>query len=208
MAAGLVASALGLAFEGRVLFEGLVVRVREGETVAVRGPSGSGKTSLLRILAGLQPIQQGEVTLDGQTPGALGWPTWRRKVRYHAQKVPNFGGTPRDLLTEVGSLRSWIGAGLGPDDPVARAQRWLLPAEAWDRPWNRLSVGEQQRILLALSMTAEPRVLLLDEPTAALDGDVAAAVERDLKGRAALWITHDDGQAERVADRVLHVGRR
>ena len=79
------------------------------------------------------------------------------------------------------------------------------------REARRLSVGEQQRVMLARALALEPRVLLLDEPTSALDGEARDAVERtllDLRGRLSLsyvLVTHDAGQAERLAERVLRL---
>lgn len=200
----LAATDLEQRFGERTLFEGLSFELADGETLAVLGPSGSGKSTLLRLLAGLDPLAQGEVRLDGRTMAQWGSPAWRVEVRFVPQRVPTLMGTPAALVQRAKALKSWGGRTI--DDPVARAEGWALPPEAWDQPWHELSGGEQQRVLLAVGLTAEPRVLLLDEPTSALDGGAAAAVEAELAGRTKIWVTHDLTQAERVADRVIRLG--
>jgi ABC-type iron transport system FetAB ATPase subunit len=197
------ATSLGRTVEGRTLFDGLDLEISPGEVLAIRGPSGCGKTTLLRALAGLDPLESGAVTLDGRTPEQWGWPCWRAEVRYLAQKVPVFPGRPRDLTGLLGTLKSWAHREVV--DPVQLALRWQLPAETWDKPWSRLSGGEQQRVMLAITLASAPTVLLLDEPTTGLDPAAAAAVEADLAGRTALWVTHDEQQAARVAGRVLEM---
>lgn len=191
---------LSRSFAGRVLFRGLDLRVAPGEVLAVRGPSGSGKTTLLRCLAWLD-APQGEVLLDGRSPAQWGVPAWRRRVAYVAQRPAHAAATPAALAVEV--LRYASQRGEPGDDPRALASRWGLPSGCWDQPWQELSGGEQQRVALALALARRPAVLLLDEPTAALDPDSRDAVEADLRCRTALWVTHDPTQAERVADRVL-----
>ena len=200
----LVATGLSRIVEERTLFDRLDLRLGPGEVLAVRGPSGCGKSTLLRALAGLDPLEAGSVTLDGRDPDAWGWPRWRAEVRYLAQKVPVFPGRPRDLVGLVRKLKGWADRTV--TDPVEVARRWHLPQQTWDKPWSRLSGGEQQRVMLAMTLASEPTVLLLDEPTTGLDPEAVAAVEADLAGRTAVWVTHDVAQIERVAARTLELG--
>lgn len=190
--------------EGRVLFSGLCLAVAAGETVVVRGPSGTGKTLLLRALAWLDPLEGGTLRLDGRTPTEWGIPEWRARVSYVSQFPATFPGTPRALLDQVVALTHQRGR--VSDDPVALAARWALPEATWDRAWAKLSGGERQRISLAVALSRRPDVLLLDEPTSAVDTEATLAIEAALRGRTALWVTHDDAQAERLGGRSLEIG--
>lgn len=188
----------------RVLFSGVDLRVGPGEAAWVSGPSGSGKTQLLRGLAWLGPLEGGTLTLDGRGPRAWGVPAWRARVAYVAQSAPSLPGTPLEYVSEVSAVAAQ--AGRDADDPVAIAEAWGLPADAWARPWVDLSGGEQQRAYLAVILSRRPAVLLLDEPTSALDAEAARAIERDLARFAAVWVTHDAAQAERVGGVQVKLG--
>lgn len=190
--------------QGRALFDGLSLELAPGDRVAVRGPSGSGKTALLRALACLDPLTSGAFTLDGKSPEAWGIPGWRSEVTWVAQRPPALGETPQEAAEQIAALQ--VQREREVDDPVALAKGWALPPDRWTQSWSTLSGGEQQRAWLAICLARRPRILLLDEPTSALDGDARAAVERELKDRTFLWVTHDDEQAERVAERTLLLG--
>ena len=195
---------LGCEVEGRWLWKNLDLTVAEGEVLAVVGPSGCGKTLLLRTLAWLQPASEGQLHLDGQSPRAWGAAAWRADVAYVAQRTGDLPGTPESL----GELFAAVALARGRDwdDPVELAQSWNLPVQVWQQPWSEISGGEAQRALLALHLARRPRVLLLDEPTAALDPAATAAVEGALRGRTVIWVTHDGIQAKRVAARTLVLG--
>jgi putative ABC transport system ATP-binding protein len=167
-----------------------------GECVAVRGPSGSGKTLFLRAIADLDP-NQGDILLDGTARDAMPAPLWRRRVTY--------------VAAEPGWWADTVGAHFQDWPAVAGlVESVLLPEACRGWPVLRLSTGERQRLGLVRALALAPRVLLLDEPTGALDPDAAAAVERLLRerfaaGTSALWVTHDVAQAARVARRALDV---
>lgn len=168
--------------------------VDRGSCVAVMGPSGAGKTLLLRAVADLDP-NTGEVTLDGQARSAITGPAWRRQVVY----VP----------AESGWWADTVGAHMARhDEALPIACRLGLPDDVLAWPVARLSTGEKQRLAIVRALSLRPPVLLLDEPTAALDADSAAAVEalmeeRLADGVAAILVTHDHAQAQRLAGRIL-----
>lgn len=162
-----------------------------GEIVGLRGPSGAGKSLLLRALADLDPTE-GEVTLDGTPRAAIPAPEWRRRVAY----VP----------AESGWWADRVGAHFS--DGAELVEALGLERAALDWEVGRLSTGERQRLAIARALALEPRVWLLDEPTAALDAEAAERVEQLLRdgrdqGAAILMVTHDAGQARHLADRML-----
>ncbi len=194
------------------------LRVGNDETVAVLGPNGAGKTTLLRALAGLNPLDRGTVVLDGETledttTGAH-VPSERRRIGVvfqdhvlfpHLSVLENVAFGPRCR----GARRS-----------VARRQAgaWLERVGLSDRAGARageLSGGQAQRVALARALACEPRLLLLDEPLAALDATTRPAIRRDLRRRLDAYggmrvvVTHDPLEAMALADRllVLEAGR-
>jgi phosphate-transporting ATPase len=171
-----------------------------GECIAVRGPSGAGKTLLLRAIADLDP-NEGLVCLDGRDRSTIPGPEWRRLVGY----VPAEPGWWADTVGE--HFSEWTAA-----SAFVKELRFPEEAKAW--PIARLSTGERLRFALIRALMVGPKVLLLDEPTAALDPASMAAVEslittRIRAGVAVLWVTHDAAQAKRMAQRlfVVNTGR-
>jgi putative ABC transport system ATP-binding protein len=167
-----------------------------GECIAVKGPSGAGKTLLLRAVADLDP-NQGLVSLEGRDRLTIPGPEWRRLVGY----VP----------AEPGWWAETVGEHFGDWNAAAADLTNLgFPEEAKSWPIARLSTGERLRLALVRALIIRPNVLLLDEPTAALDTASLTAVEfliasRIRAGLAVLWVTHDVGQAGRIARRQLAV---
>jgi ABC-type multidrug transport system ATPase subunit len=189
---------------GRTLFEDVQLELVEGEVLAVRGASGAGKTQLLRQLAGLDPLEAGELRLDGRTPDEWGAQAWRAEVQYVPQVAPPMAGTPREFAASLARLRVQRKREAG--DPLELASGWGLSATEWDKEWRSLSVGERQRALLAILLARRPSVLLLDEPTASLDPGSVEAVEQSLAASTCVWVTHHPEQAARMATRVLTLG--
>jgi len=181
----------------RLSFGPFALTVADGECVAIAGPSGAGKSVFLRMIADLDP-HVGTVRLDAASREAMPAPRWRRLVTY--------------VAAESGWWADAVAAHFGATIEPARA---LLPAvnlavEALDWPVARLSSGERQRLALVRALVQEPRALLLDEPTAALDPDATAAVEALLRrvlqrGTSIVLVSHDPRQADRLAARQFRM---
>lgn len=194
---------LGRRVDDRWLFRDLAFDLDDGDVLWVHGPSGAGKSQLLRRIAGLVD-GPGTVRWNGDDQASVAPPAWRRRVTYVGPELPRgLAPTGHALRARVRSLAHHAH---DRDDPVALAATWGLPPAAFDRPLAQLSSGEAQRLWLALVLAGGPELLLLDEPTRALDPDATAAVEASLASRTALWITHDPAQGERVASQRLSVG--
>ena len=170
------------------------IELAAGECLAVMGPSGAGKSLFLRMLADLDE-HSGEAWLDGAARSAMTAPAWRRRVRYMAAE-------PGWWLDTVGPHFT--------APPLAMLNRLGLPADILDRTVARCSTGERQRLALARALADAPPVLLLDEPTGALDSGSIAQAEAVL--RAALLesavivlVTHDARQAQRLGTRQVWI---
>jgi len=181
-------------------------------TVAILGPNGAGKTTLMKAIAGLIPVISGRVALDGEvledTARGVSVPTERRPIgvvfqQYllfpHLTVLDNVAYGPRSRGASEEKARS-----------VARAwlERLGVSALAGARP-AKLSGGEAQRVALARALASEPRLLLLDEPLAALDVTTRSLVRRELRATLAdfsgvrVLVTHDPVDALTLADRVV-----
>ncbi|MCI9859222.1 ABC transporter ATP-binding protein [Microbacterium proteolyticum] len=191
----------------------IALDVAPGETVAVMGRSGAGKSTLLDALAGLTPLDGGEITLDGRVldraPRLRTAPMHRGIVLLgqDARLFPHL--TARENVA-FGPRA----AGVSASDARSRADEWLervgLPG-AGDRRPAQLSGGEQQRVAVARALAAEPRVVLLDEPLVALDAvtasEIRAMLRERLDGVTTIAVTHDAVDAAALADRLLIVER-
>lgn len=185
----------------------LSFQVESGACLAVEGPSGSGKTCLLRAIADLDPAM-GQVFLDGAERGEMSAQAWRRSVRYCAAEPAWWTDTPRPAF-HAGHART----GKINDNKLLRLlERLGLSAAHLDRSIHVLSTGERQRLALVRSVLDDPRVLLLDEPTAALDSASAALVEELLKylllsGCCILLASHDLALIDRLSHARLQLAR-
>jgi len=163
-----------------------------GECAAIMGPSGSGKSLLLRQVADLDP-GHGVALLDGRPRSGMRGYEWRRKVIYCQAEAGWWDDRVAPHFTDRARA-------------LAIMDRLGLAADKLDVLVHELSTGERQRLGLVRALAQEPRVLLLDEPTAALDQAATDRVEAELRrylgsGAAILMVTHSPAQAERMADR-------
>jgi putative ABC transport system ATP-binding protein len=189
---------------GKLVLRDVSVRLPAGASSVV-GPSGSGKSTMLRLLNRLADPDSGRVLYEGadvreRDPLAL-----RREVSLVPQLPALIEGTVHDNVAYGPRL-----AGRSFDARSCLELAGLNPAFE-DRDAAKLSVGEQQRVMLARALALEPRVLLLDEPTSALDQSARDAVEATLRGLRArtaistVVVTHDLAQARRLGEHVVRI---
>jgi len=189
---------------GALVLRDVDLRLPVGASSVV-GPSGSGKSTLLRLLNRLADPGSGRVVYEGKDVRERDPLELRREVSLVPQLPALIDGTVHDNVAYGPRL-----AGHSFDTRSCLELAGLDPAFE-DRDSAKLSVGEQQRVMLARALALEPRVLLLDEPTSALDQSARDAVEatlRSLRGRTAISIvlvTHDIEQARRLADYVVRI---
>lgn len=192
--------------------EDFSLEIRRGEFLTLLGPSGSGKTTILRLVAGFEQPESGEILIEGRD--AAGLPPYRRNVNtvfQHYALFPHlnvfrnvaFGLEQKNLARE--EIEKRVSSVLDLVD---------LPGKR-DRAPNQLSGGEKQRVALARALVLEPAVLLLDEPLGALDQKLRHEMQVELKrlrerlGITFIFVTHDQQEALVMSDRiaVIHRGR-
>ena len=186
-----------------VAVDGVCLDVAPGEVVALLGASGSGKSSLLRAVAGLEPLAAGSVSWDGAD--LTGLPVHRRGFAMMFQDGQLF-----PHLTVAGNVGyALAGRERGERDRRVAELLDLVGLDGYGpRPVTALSGGQAQRVALARSLAAEPRLLMLDEPLSALDTGLRehllGVLDTTLQatGTPALYVTHDQDEAFAIADRV------
>jgi putative ABC transport system ATP-binding protein len=199
------AAGLGRVAGGKVLVEDATFDARRGEILAVVGPSGAGKSSLLRLLNRLDEPTSGTVYLDDADYRGLPPCELRRAVGMVTQRPYLFPGTVADNLRFGPAQRGERLAAAVVDELLAGVGLGGYAA----RGVANLSGGEMQRVSLARTLANAPRVLLLDEPTAALDDaaklEIEALLRATVHGRelSCVMVTHDRAQAARLASRIL-----
>jgi ABC-type Fe3+/spermidine/putrescine transport system ATPase subunit len=196
----------------RTVVQDLSLDVAAGDSVAVLGPSGCGKTTVLRLIAGLERPDRGEIWIDGGQVASAG----RNLVAAYERKV---GLVFQDLalwphLTVRDNLAFVVAsAETAKDQRAARIDESLRICRVDPRLANRypheLSGGEQQRVALARALVGTPRVLLLDEPFSNLDTDLRVVLRQELASLqrqlalTTIYVTHDPADAAALADRTV-----
>jgi glutamate/aspartate transport system ATP-binding protein len=184
--------------------------IRKGEVVVVCGPSGSGKSTLIKTVNALEPIQQGDVIVDGQSvrAAASSLPRLRSRVGMvfqHFELFPHL--TVRENLT-IAQVKV---LGRSAEEATQRGLKMLdrvgLTAHQ-DKFPGQLSGGQQQRVAIARALSMDPIVMLFDEPTSALDPEMVGEVldvmvQLAQEGMTMMCVTHEMGFAKKVSHRVV-----
>jgi glutamate/aspartate transport system ATP-binding protein len=185
-------------------------RVDKGQVVVVCGPSGSGKSTLLKCVNGLEPFQEGEIIVNGESVGAKGTNLSRLRskigmVFQHFELFPHMTVTDNLNLAQVKVL------GRSREEATAKSMSLLkrvgLEAHARKYP-GELSGGQQQRVAIARGLAMDPIAMLFDEPTSALDPEMInevldVMVELAQEGMTMMVVSHEMGFARKVAHRVV-----
>lgn len=192
-------------FDRVTAVDGVTLKIRRGEFFSLLGPSGCGKTTSLRLVAGFEEPDSGEVRLDGQPVQSL--PPYRRRVNTvfqsyalfpHLNVYENVAFGLRRRKTPESEIRTRVRGAL---------ELVRLP-DLEGRRTHELSGGQQQRVALARALVNEPQVLLLDEPMSALDPKLRRDMRHELKqlqknlGITFILVTHDQEEALSTSDRV------
>lgn len=188
--------------------------IDKGEVVVVCGPSGSGKSTLIKCVNGLEPFQQGELVVNGQSVGAktTNLPQLRAKIGMvfqHFELFPHMSVTANLNLAQVKVLGRSI------DEATSKSHMLLnrvgMIEHAHKFP-GQLSGGQQQRVAIARGLAMDPVAMLFDEPTSALDPEMInevldVMVELAQEGMTMMCVTHEMGFARKVAHRVIFMDR-
>jgi putative spermidine/putrescine transport system ATP-binding protein len=179
--------------------------IRRGELMTLLGPSGCGKTTLLNLVAGFLVADSGEIEIDGKLVNDI--PTYKREIGMMFQSYALF--PHMSIADNVGyGLRM---RGIAKPDQrrrVAEALSLVRLTGVEDRRPHQLSGGQQQRVALARALVISPKVLLLDEPFSALDRNLRASMQIEIKeiqrqiGVTTIFVTHDQGEALSLSDRI------
>jgi glutamate/aspartate transport system ATP-binding protein len=189
-------------------------RVDKGEVVVVCGPSGSGKSTLIKCVNGLEPFQQGEIIVNGQSVGSpsTNLPQLRAKIGMvfqHFELFPHMSVTDNLNLAQIKVLKR------SEEEATAKSRALLERVGMIDHAQKfpgQLSGGQQQRVAIARGLAMDPIAMLFDEPTSALDPEMInevldVMVELAHEGMTMMCVTHEMGFARKVANRVIFMDR-
>lgn len=201
---------LGRKVEKHWIWSNLSFQVFSGERVAVVGASGSGKSLLLRSLAGLDPVQAGQIIFQGQPVNSYFMPSYRSQIVYLHQRPALWEGTVEENLQQVYRLATHRHKVYNRKLILDYLRLLQKTADFLQRPVSAISGGEAQIVAFLRALQLSPSILLLDEPTASLDAVTAQSLEALVAAwqnqdphRAYLWTSHDPTQLERITNRQI-----
>lgn len=196
---------------GRVLLDNVDVSINPGDRIGIVGDSGSGKTTLLRSLAMLDAQSVGQIEFQGQLIADPDIPAYRRRVLYVAQQAGFVDANVRDNLALAFQFVSTQNR-LDESQAVAWLAQLGRDASMLEQSARDLSGGERQLVALVRALLVDPTILLLDEPTSAMDAGLTEELEafimrwtNENSERAFSWISHDQEQLRRVTNRQLRI---
>jgi putative ABC transport system ATP-binding protein len=195
------------------LLRDICIAIHASDRLAIVGPTGSGKTLLLRALARLDGIDTGEVLWRGEPIRGDAVPQFRQQAIYLHQRPALIEGTVEDNLRLPFSFRAHHPRGFRGEEVRALLAQVNRDETFLNRSSRDLSGGEAQIVALLRAIQLQPMVLLLDEPTAALDVESTQLLETLVTNwfddspeeRALVWVSHDEQQVGRVSDRVVNM---
>ena len=203
---------LSHSFGRRAVLRNVSFAVSEGDFFIVLGPNGSGKTTLLRTIAGILKAQSEQIKIFEQRISSYGRKEFARSVAFVPQGLPgDFPFTVAELvLMGRAPYNSTLGIETEEDHLISKqAMRFTEVEHLADRKLDQLSGGEQQRVFIARAICQEPKILLLDEPTASLDlahqvriMDLMERLKTE-KGITIVMVSHDINLAAMYGDRLL-----
>jgi len=194
-------------YGGKVkVLHGISFDIKEGEFVVLVGPSGCGKSTLLRMLAGLEDITGGEITIDAKVVNDL-----ESKDRDIAMVFQSYALYPHMTVGEnmAFSLKLRKADGALTNERVARAAKILNLDALLDRHPRELSGGQRQRVAMGRAIVRDPKVFLFDEPLSNLDAKLRVAMRAEIKAlhqrlkTTTVYVTHDQIEAMTMADRIV-----
>jgi multiple sugar transport system ATP-binding protein len=194
-------------YGGKVkVLHGISFDITEGEFVVLVGPSGCGKSTLLRMLAGLEDITAGEITIDGKVVNEL-----ESKDRDIAMVFQSYALYPHMTVGEnmAFSLKLRKADAALTNERVAKAAKILNLDQLLDRHPRELSGGQRQRVAMGRAIVRDPKVFLFDEPLSNLDAKLRVAMRAEIKAlhqrlkTTTVYVTHDQIEAMTMADRIV-----
>ena len=197
--------------DDRVLWQGINFNLEANDILALRGPSGSGKTVMLRTLAGLEPIQSGQILYNNKPQSDYEMPVYRSNLIYLQQRPSFASKTVLESIQRPFSFRVHQNKNYDANLVAKYLKSLARDDDFLTKEVTKLSGGEEQIVALLRALILEPEVLLLDEATASLDQETSQKFEQLIKDyitnnkRAAIWISHDQNQSGRISNKEINL---